>query len=105
VQTMGAMPGSWKDGGTFHTYHGSEELALEWDEFDFSKQPFQYIPYQVTGSAAQDTFNLGSASGSMINGPEYLARVTTYAPDGSVSKGSCQIELLIAGVYRPYGFE
>lgn len=35
VQTMGYHPGSWSDGGTFFTYHGSEELALEWDQFDF----------------------------------------------------------------------
>jgi hypothetical protein len=105
VQTMGATPGSWKDGGTFHTYHGSEELALEWDEFDFSEQPFHYEPYRVTGGGAQDSFNLGSASGSMIHGPEYLARVTTHAPDGSVTTGASQIELFIAGAYRPYGFE
>jgi hypothetical protein len=105
VQTMGATPGSWKDGGTFHTYHGSEELAIEWDDFDFSKQPFQYTPYKVTGADAKDMFNLGSASGNLIHGPEYLARVTTHAPDGSVSTGASQIELFIAGAYRPYGFE
>ena len=40
----------------------------------------------------------------MIHGPEYLTRVTTYAPDGSVSKGASQVELMIAGAYRPYGF-
>jgi len=104
VQTMGAMPGSWKDGGTFHTYHGSEELALEWDEFDFSKQPCAYTPYKVRGEAATDTFNTGS-TGGLVHGPEYLARVTTHAPDGSVSTGASQVELFIAGRYSPYGFE
>jgi len=105
VQTMGAHPGSWKDGGTFHTYHGSEELALEWDEFDFSVQPFEYTPYQVSGEQAADTFNLGLNEGNKIHGPEYLAKVTTYAPDGSVTVGASQIELFIAGPYKPYGFE
>ncbi|MFA5524984.1 MAG: hypothetical protein WDA24_11555 [Tissierellales bacterium] len=105
VQTMGAHPGSWKDGGTFHTYHGSEELALEWDEFDFSVQPFEYTPYQVSGEHAADTFNLGLNEGNKIHGPEYLAKVTTYAPDGSVTVGASQIELFIAGPYKPYGFE
>src|SRR3546814_2043038 len=32
IQTMGYTPGSWKDGGSFHCYHGSETLATEWDE-------------------------------------------------------------------------
>jgi hypothetical protein len=102
---MGAMPGSFKDGGTFHTYHGNEALHLEWDDFDFSVQPFKYTPYQVSGAAAADTFNLGSAGGSEIHGPEYLARVTTHAPDGSVTTGASQVELFIAGRYSPYGFK
>jgi len=105
VQTMGATPGSFKDGGTFHTYHGNEELHLEWDDFDFSVQPLKYTPYKVSGAAAADTFNIGSAGGSEVHGPEYLARVTTYAPDGSVTTGASQVELFIAGRYSPYGFE
>lgn len=39
------MQGGFKDGGTLHTYHGNEALALEWDDFDFSVQPFDYVPY------------------------------------------------------------
>lgn len=105
VQPMGAFPGSWKDGGTFFTYHGSEELALEWDEADYSEQPFAYTPYAVSGAAASEGFNTGTAIGNMVHGPEYLARVTTYAPDGTVSTGSSQVELFINGAYAPYGFE
>jgi hypothetical protein len=105
IQTMGATPGSFKDGGTFHTYHGNEELYLEWDDFDFSVQPFKYTPYKVSGAAAANTFNIGSADGAEIHGPEYLARVTTYAPDGTVSTGASQIELFVAGRYTPYGFK
>lgn len=104
-QTMGYHPGSWKDGGSFHTYHGSEELALEWDEFDFSRQPCRYSPYKAVGAAAQDTFNMGSSGGGMIHGPEYLTRVTTHASDGTVSVGAAQVELFITGRYAPYGFE
>lgn len=105
VQTMGYHPGSWKDGGTFHTYHGSEELALEWDDFDFSDQPFRYQPYKVSGDAASDNFNIGTSADGLINGPEYLTRVTTHAPDGSVSTGAAQVEMFINGAYKPYGFE
>lgn len=104
VQPMGAFPGSWKDGGTFFTYHGSEELAIEWDEGDYSVQPFEYRPYAVSGAAAEEGFNTGTAIGNMVHGPEYLARVTTYAPDGSVHSGSSQVELFINGAYAPYGF-
>jgi hypothetical protein len=105
-QTMGYHPGSWKDGGTFHTYHGSEELALEWDEFDFSKQPFLYKPYGFSGLGTRDTFNMGASdSGGMISGPEYLARVTTHAPDGTMATGAAQIENFITGAYHPYGFD
>lgn len=105
VQPMGAFPGSWKDGGTFFTYHGSEELALEWDEGDYSIQPFEYTPYAVSGAAAAEGFNTGTSIGNMVHGPEYLARVTTYAPDGSISTGAAQVELFINGPYAPYGFE
>jgi hypothetical protein len=105
VQPMGAFPGSWKDGGTFFTYHGSEELALEWDEGDYSIQPFAYTPYAVSGAAAAEGFNTGTSIGNMVHGPEYLARVTTYAPDGSISTGAAQVELFINGPYVPYGFE
>jgi len=39
-----------------------------------------------------------------VQGPEYLVRVTTHAPDGSVSTGAAQAELFINGRYDPYGF-
>jgi hypothetical protein len=105
VVGMGYTPGSWKDGGTFHTFHGSEELALEWDEFDFSRQPVRYIPYKVSGAAAKDNYGIGIDYDKPIQGVEYLARVTTTAPDGSVGLGSCQIEHFVNGRYSPYGFE
>ena len=106
VQTMGYHPGSWKDGGTFFTYHGSEELAMEFDEFDFSKQPFPFTPYRVTGEAAASNFGEGTRSEDQkIQGPEYLARVTTHAPDGTVSVGAAQVEMFINGPYHPYGFK
>jgi hypothetical protein len=104
VQTMGYQPGSWEDGGTFFTYHGSEELALEWDAFDFTTQPFAYTPYKVAGEAAETNFGEGNAVNQMVHGPEYLARVTTYAPDGSVHRGAAQVELFINGPYHRYGF-
>lgn len=104
VQPMGAFPGSWKDGGTFFTYHGSEELAIEWEQADYSIQPFEYTPHAVTGASAAEGFNTGTSEGTKVHGPEYLARVTTFAPDGSVSRGCAQVELFINGRYDPYGF-
>jgi hypothetical protein len=103
--TMGYTPGSWKDGGTFFTYHGSEELAFEWDEFDFSKQPMMYTPYQVSGTAARDEFGLGLIYDKPIHGIEYLGEITTIAPDGTRGAGAGQIEFFVNGPYRPYGFD
>ncbi|WP_340316249.1 hypothetical protein [Rhizorhabdus argentea] len=105
VQTMGYHPGSWKDGGTFFTYHGSETLAIEHDVFDFSKQPTPYRAYKVSGEAAETNFGEGNQAADTVYGPEYLARVTTYAPDGTVSTGAAQIEMFIKGRYAPYGIE
>ncbi len=104
VQTMGYMAGSWTDGGTFHTYHGSETLAIEWDEFDFSVQPFKFTPY-VIGDKARDDFNVGLDTKALINGLEYLGDITTIAPDGSRHRGAGQIEFMLNGPYAPYGFE
>ena len=102
--TFGYFPGSWKDGGTFHTYHGSEELAIEWDEIDCSTQPFRYVPYRVSGDAARDGFGFGFEHNKPIIGLEYLAHLTITAPDGSIHKGGAQFEHWIKGPYAPYGF-
>jgi hypothetical protein len=102
--TIGYTAGSWKDGGTFHTYHGSEELALEWDDFDFSHQPLRYTPY-ASGEALTDGMNLGIDFSKPVHGIEYLVRVTLQAPDGTVTTGAAQVEHFINGRYRPYGFE
>jgi len=105
VQTMGYHPGSWKDGGTFFTYHGSEELAIEWDHFDFSSQPVRYTPYAIGGENTATTFGEGNQDGDRVFGPEYLCRVTTTAPDGTVSTGAAQVEMFIVGAYAPCGLE
>jgi hypothetical protein len=109
--TIGYTPGSWKDGGNFHTYHGSEELALEWDEFDFSRQPVRFKRYQATGAALQDAFGLGNSqkdpeSGyELIHGYEYLVRMKMTSPDGEIFAGTAMFEHFIKGAYEPYGFE
>lgn len=109
VQTMGYTTGSWKDGGTMHTYHGSETLAMEWDDFDFSVQPFDYTPYQpkhgagVSSAEVQAAFGLGT--GTQVQGLEYLVRVELIAPDGSRHTGQAQVENFIHGRYDPYGFK
>jgi hypothetical protein len=104
IQTMGYTPGSWKDGGSFHSYHGSETLATEWDEFDFSTQPFDYTPYGETGRGEPDTMRTGLSYREKIHGVEYLVRVRTTAPTGEVHEGAGHVELFINGPYAPYGF-
>ena len=103
--TFGYFPGGWKDGGTFHTYHSSEELALEWDQIDTSVQPFVYKPYGVSGDSARDGWGFGFAQDQPIIGLENMAHLTLSAPDGSVHKGGGQVEHWIRGRYEPYGFE
>jgi len=105
IQTMGYTPGSWKDGGSFHSYHGSETLATEWDEFDFSQQPFEYTPYGATGKDEPDTMHTGLSYKEKIHGVEYLLRIKTTAPDGKVYKGAGQLEMFLQGPYKPYGFK
>jgi hypothetical protein len=102
---IGYFAGSWKDGGNFHTYHGSEELAIEWDEIDASVQPFKYTPYKVSGDAARDGFGFGFAQDEPICGVEHSSNLTLTAPDGSIHKGGAQVEHWVRGRYDPYGFE
>ncbi|WP_156842897.1 hypothetical protein [Novosphingobium aquimarinum] len=101
AQTSGYFPGGWKDGGNVHTYHGSEELALESDSFDFSIQPIDYRPYQ----AEADTTDMFGAGSSKVQGMVYLCAVKVKGPDGTVGQGAAHVEHWINGRYAPYGFE
>jgi hypothetical protein len=109
VQTMGYTPGSWKDGGTMHTYHGNETLVIEWDDFDFSMQPFDYIPYQPKqggGASHQEvTAAFGLGNSTKAQGLEYLVRTELIAPDGTRHKGQGHVECFINGRFDPYGFK
>ena len=89
--TIGYSAGSWRDGGSMVSYPGTDELVIEWDEFDWSTQPFDHTTYD--GRALQG-----------ICGAEHLSRITTTSPDGEVTVGAGQTELFIDGAYRPYGF-
>lgn len=110
-QTMGYTTGSWKDGGTMHTYHGSEELVVEWDHFDFSRQPFDYAPYSPQDPGAGARINadnnaaFGFGTSTRIQGVEYLVKTALHAPDGTVSRGQAHVECFVNGRYDPYGFE
>jgi hypothetical protein len=105
AQTSGYMPGGWKDGGNVHTYHGSEELALEWDSFDFSKQPVVHKPYR-TESGFIDEFGTGLAhEDTPIQGVVYLCALRTTSPDGRTHTGAAHVEHWIAPPYHPYGFK
>jgi hypothetical protein len=88
---IGYHVGAWRDGGTIHTYHGASP-AMEWDEFDFSRQPCEHT---FPGSGVKRT----------VFGVEHLAAVKTTAPDGTVTQGRAQFEVFLNGRYSPYGFE
>ena len=88
---IGYGPGSWKDGGSMYTYHGPG-VQQEWDSFDWSVQPYAHTAYD--GRVMPIAY-----------GVEYLSRVTTTAPDGTVSRGAAHTELFLDGRYTPYGFE
>lgn len=109
VQTMGYTPGSWKDGGTMHTYHGNEALVIEWDDFDFSIQPFDYVPYQPRqgggASHAEVTAAFGLGTTTKAQGLEYLVRTELIAPNGTRHKGQGHVECFINGRFDPYGFK
>lgn len=109
--TMGYTAGSWKDGGTLHTYHGNEQLALEWDDFDFAQQPFDYTPYPpvpergegVSSREVNASFGFGTTS--QMHGVEYLVRTRLVDPEGNEHLGQGHLECFINGRFDPYGFE
>jgi hypothetical protein len=92
VIQCGYRLGSWRDGGTIATYHGSADPYLEWDEFDFSKQPATHTLY-------------GQSEARQVYGVEHVARIRITDPKGHVQHGQARIEVFLNGRYAPYGFE
>lgn len=88
---IGYRAGSWKDGGSMFTYHGVNGVVQEWDDFDFSALTYDHTLYDGTEMRGAHSY-------------EYLMKVTTTAPDGSVSIGHSQAEVFV-NRYLPYGFE
>ena len=84
--------GSWRDGGTIATYHGADNPYMEWDEFDFSKQPVLHTPY-------------GQSEARSLHGVEHVAKIRVTDPSGKISTGQSEIEVFLNGRYAPYGFE
>jgi hypothetical protein len=106
-QMTGYTAGSWKDGGSIHTYHGNEELAMEWDDNDFSQQPVEYKPYPPKNGNAEnahyDSFRI--FSGNQVTGVEYVVRNEIIAPDGTRHVGQAHMENFVFGRFDPYGFQ
>ena len=73
------------------SYSKTNEVQLEWDEFDWSEQPFDHEIY--SGPKLKE-----------IVGGESVCSVKLTFPDGSVSTGAAHLELFIDSPYRPYGF-
>lgn len=92
IVPVGYHLGSWKDGGNIHTWHGPDDPYMEWDEFDFSRQPARHTLY-------------GEKQEREVYGVEHIGSVVITAPDGSVHQGMHQTEVFLNGRYSPYGFE
>ena len=79
---------------------------MEFDEFDFSKQPFAFHALRGYRRGCRKQLRRRHPQrGPEDPGSEYLARVTTHAPDGTVSVGAAQVEMFINGAYHRYGFK
>jgi hypothetical protein len=85
--TIGYGGGSWTDGGSNATWAG-EGIRQESDSFDFSERVYDHTLY-------------GGFELKGISSPEYLAAVTTTAPDGTVATGSAHIEMFLTPTYQP----
>jgi len=92
VIQAGYHQGSWRDGGTIATYHGHADPYLEWDEFDFSRQPAAHTLY-------------GQTQARTVCGVEHVVRIRLTDPQGKVSDGLAEIEVFLNGRYAPYGFK
>lgn len=102
---MGYHTGSWKDGGSFSTYHGSEELALEFDDFDFSDQPVMYTPYGSHVDQGDAGFSAYRSYKEPITGLLYNSKVTTICPDGSKEDGIALFDCAVSAPYYPANIE
>lgn len=87
---VGYNVGTWRDGGTLHTYHGTDGPFVETDDFNISVQPFKRQLYNGLKLT--------------VWGCEYLARVELTDPKGRTSHGAAQVEIFLDGRYDPYGF-
>lgn len=105
MMVMGSAPSSCGNGGTRHTDHGSEGLAIEWYQSDFLDRPVAHGPYCVGDYDAKDDLGLGLEYAKSVHGCEYLSKITTFAPDGSRHVGAGEIEFFINGPDRPLGLE
>ena len=92
IVPVGYHLGSWRDGGNIHTYHGPDDPYMEWDEFDFSRQP---TPHTLYGETAPRT----------VYGVEHYGWVQVTDPQGSRHRGLQHTEVFLNGRYAPYGLE
>jgi hypothetical protein len=104
ARTLGYSVGGWRDGGNFHAYHGSEELAIEWDEaVDISVQPMPALT-NVALEPGEDRFGMRAAAGKPETGTVLTCHVTIRSPDGEkFTGGACHTDCSLLGAYPRYG--
>lgn len=104
ARTLGYSPGGWRDGGNFHSFHGSEKLAIEWDEpVDISVQPMPAIT-NVPLEPGEDRFSMRSAVDKPETGTVLTCHVTVHTPKGETyAGGTCHVDASMLGAYPRYG--
>ena len=91
VDSNGGRTG-WRDGGNIHTYHGPDDPYMEWDEFDFSRQPAAHTLY-------------GETAARTVYGVEHYGWVEITDPQGRRHRGQQHTEVFLNGRYAPLGLE
>ncbi|GGJ41344.1 hypothetical protein [Streptomyces brasiliensis] len=103
-RTLGYSVGSWRDGGNFHSFHGSEELAIEWDEpVDISVQPMPPLA-NVPVAPGEDRFRMRADAGKPETGTVLTCHVVLRSPGGRrYDGGTCHVDCSVLGPYPRYG--
>ncbi|TYL55455.1 hypothetical protein FXB39_03730 [Nocardioides sp. BGMRC 2183] len=104
ARTIGYSPGGWRDGGNFHSFHGSRDLAIEWDEpVDISVQPMSAIS-NIALEPGADRFAMRAAADKPETGTVLTCQVTVTSPQGETfTGGTCHVDASVLGAYPRYG--
>jgi hypothetical protein len=92
IVQCGYHPGGRKDGRAIATYHGSADLYVEWDEFDFLQRPTTRTLY-------------GQTTPRTMYGVEHATRLEITDSSSQKLQGLSEVQVVLNGRYSPCGFE